>query len=580
VRFDRHALYLGVPGTEERCPAHAVGRTEAILVSPLGTSAALPIEGSASSFAVPSAGIQVTATWWRARGVVAGALGRSSLPTSSLPSATPVRPTPSRSSPTVYSGGGFDTCATPSPAQMSAWSSSPYRAIGVYIGGINTVCAQRNLNHSWVRQELASGWHLAPLYVGPQAQGSVCYRCTSIEPKQASGQGVAAANDAIQHARSLGFSSGSPIYYDLEAYRPTKPVTASVLAFFRAWTRQLHAHGYTSGFYSSALSGITDLVRAYRTGFPEPDDIWIANWNHKRTTRDPHVPAHYWAHHQRLHQFEGPHSETYDGVTLNIDGDVLNGATAYVPPVDGYLVLSSDGGVHPFGTAKWRGSDTGKLGSGIRAIALARDPATSGYWILKSDGGVDNFAAPWGGSLRGHLGGARPVAIAGTPNGGYLVLSSNGGVRAFGAAASHGSDAGKLRSGVRAVAMAVDAATGGYWILRSDGGVDNFDAPSQGSLRGHLGGARPVAVAAAYGGGYLVLTADGRVHAFGHASAFGSVKLMKGVQAVGLETSAVAAGYRVLRSDGGVDGFHARWYGSLKGWLTAGVGAMGIAGAG
>src|SRR5438270_1865680 len=34
VRFDRHALYLGVPGTEQRCPARAVGRTEAILVQP------------------------------------------------------------------------------------------------------------------------------------------------------------------------------------------------------------------------------------------------------------------------------------------------------------------------------------------------------------------------------------------------------------------------------------------------------------------------------------------------------------------------------------------------------------------
>jgi hypothetical protein len=43
-----------------------------------------------------------------------------------------------------------------------------------------------------------------------------------------------------------------------------------------------------------------------------------------------------------------------------------------------------------------------------------------------------------------------------------------------------------------------------------------------------------------------------------------------------LETSSTAAGYRILRSDGGVDGFHARWYGSLKGWLLPGVRAMGI----
>src|SRR5437764_750146 len=35
VRFNRHAVYIGTPGREERCPAHAVGRTDAILVSPL-----------------------------------------------------------------------------------------------------------------------------------------------------------------------------------------------------------------------------------------------------------------------------------------------------------------------------------------------------------------------------------------------------------------------------------------------------------------------------------------------------------------------------------------------------------------
>ncbi|MGH2888214.1 MAG: glycoside hydrolase domain-containing protein, partial [Solirubrobacteraceae bacterium] len=44
VRFDRHAVYLGVPGSDQRCPAAATGRTEAILVSPLGarTEAMLP----------------------------------------------------------------------------------------------------------------------------------------------------------------------------------------------------------------------------------------------------------------------------------------------------------------------------------------------------------------------------------------------------------------------------------------------------------------------------------------------------------------------------------------------------------
>ncbi|MDQ6745783.1 MAG: chap protein, partial [Actinomycetota bacterium] len=30
VRFDRHAVYLGPASRRQRCPAHAVGRTEAL----------------------------------------------------------------------------------------------------------------------------------------------------------------------------------------------------------------------------------------------------------------------------------------------------------------------------------------------------------------------------------------------------------------------------------------------------------------------------------------------------------------------------------------------------------------------
>ena len=39
----------------------------------------------------------------------------------------------------------------------------------------------------------------------------------------------------------------------------------------------------------------------------------------------------------------------------------------------------------------------------MTAAGIAADPKTGGYWILKSDGGVDGFAAPWYGSLAGHI---------------------------------------------------------------------------------------------------------------------------------------------------------------------------------
>src|SRR5579875_1258920 len=50
VRFDRHAVYLGTPGGAQRCPVSAVGRTEALLVSPrAATTGSVPTTGDAAS---------------------------------------------------------------------------------------------------------------------------------------------------------------------------------------------------------------------------------------------------------------------------------------------------------------------------------------------------------------------------------------------------------------------------------------------------------------------------------------------------------------------------------------------------
>ena len=53
--------------------------------------------------------------------------------------------------------------------------------------------------------------------------------------------------------------------------------------------------------------------------------------------------------------------------------------------------------------------------------------------MLRAEG-VDSFGAPWHGSLRGKLpDGTTVTAITSSPAGGYLVLTSDGGVHAFGA---------------------------------------------------------------------------------------------------------------------------------------------------
>lgn len=350
VRFNRHALYLGAPGAAQRCPAQAVGRTEAILIEPAGATAARgargslaaePVAGSATTFTVPSAGVEVTATWLRDAGVIAAALRRSHL----HPSGTGVQAAPAlrarvasatpHPSADVYTGPGFDACYAPSPQQMSAWtSSSPYHAIGIYIGGANAACPPSrdpNLTTTWTSTEVAAGWHLIPTYVGLQAPSNSC-GCAGISTttSQAATQGTAAAQDAATQAQALGLPAGNPIYDDMEYYQRTQSNTAAVLAFLGAWTSQLHAEGYLSGVYGNANSAIADLATQYGTGYQEPDDIWFAAWpgDGSTSTNDPNIPSSDWTNHQRLHQYSGAHNETYGGVTINIDGDYLDGATA------------------------------------------------------------------------------------------------------------------------------------------------------------------------------------------------------------------------------------------------------------
>jgi hypothetical protein len=350
VRFNRHALYLGRPGADQRCPVHAAGRTEAILVEPLSGPRAL--EGASPAATDQSYGslgqlidrmhdVAVTATWNAEPSLITRALGVRSV--SSLAATARVRPAAWRRADSarygvraaaaaatpgeVYTGAAFDACSTPSSRKMAAWGASRFRALGVYIGGTNMACSQPNLTGDWVVQQSAWGWHLIPIYVGLQAPMNSC-GCAAISPRAAAGEGNAAAVDAVAQAQAIDLGPGNPIYYDMEAYARKPRNTRAVLAFLQAWTNGLHAAGYKSGIYSSEYSGIEDLVNRAGAAYAEPDDIWVANWNGVRSTYDPILPSADWASHQRIHQFAGDHNERHGRVTINIDSDYVDAATA------------------------------------------------------------------------------------------------------------------------------------------------------------------------------------------------------------------------------------------------------------
>ncbi|HEX3174093.1 MAG TPA: glycoside hydrolase domain-containing protein [Solirubrobacterales bacterium] len=283
VRLDRRAVYLGSPGANQVCPAGAIGRRRAILVDPAARTRAARARAEASRS--PAAHVSAASS---------------------------------------YTGPGFDACTAPSRRSMTAWGSSPYRVIGVYIGGLNRGCSQPNLTASWVGEQIADGWNLIPTYVGLQAPTSSCSSCAQLSAASATAQGVAAAEDAVEQARAVAIGPGSPIYFDMESYARTTSASRAVLTFLAAWTNQLHALGYESGVYSSGASGIADVVDEVGSGYPLPDDLWSANWNGKATAADPYVPSTTWIGH-RIHQYAGGHDETWGGVTINIDNNYAEG---------------------------------------------------------------------------------------------------------------------------------------------------------------------------------------------------------------------------------------------------------------
>lgn len=230
--------------------------------------------------------------------------------------------------PGIFTGQAFDACTAPSSATMATWKkSSPYRAIGIYIGGVDRGCAQPNLTAAWVKTQVQAGWHLIPIYVGPQASCTgATTKKTLISNAAGASTGAASAQDAVNQAKSLGLTLGSTVVYDMEAYATTDATCrAGVLSFLSAWSAKLHYLGYFSGFYSSIGSGGADQVANYgAAGYVRPDYIDFARWDSVSTTTDVAIPASYWPGHRRMKQYRGGHTETYGGVTINIDTNYVD----------------------------------------------------------------------------------------------------------------------------------------------------------------------------------------------------------------------------------------------------------------
>ncbi|TYK48136.1 glycoside hydrolase domain-containing protein [Actinomadura decatromicini] len=354
VRYDRHALYLGLPGPQPDCPARIVGRTEAVHIQPADRAAGdgrltgtvvharqlatLTLARSVdheARLALPEAGVTITGVY----GTDPAALQRLLRGTRVTGSDRPAGPSPAPppdvrrertpgagSAPTLdrpwTKGKGFDTCSAPSLPAMKAWRRA-FKVTNIYIGGAARGCAQPNLTSSWLSAVRSMGYRVTPTYVGLQAPcGTRPQRFTA---RNAAVEGRSAAVDAARRARDLGIPEGAPIYYDMEAYKHGRPACrAAVLRFVDNWVRRLRAEGYVPCLYGSVKSAIRDVSRA--TGIRRPAAVWFANWDGNPSVYgDPFMPGDLWRPHRRVKQYRGGHRERHGGVSLNIDSDMVDG---------------------------------------------------------------------------------------------------------------------------------------------------------------------------------------------------------------------------------------------------------------
>jgi len=240
---------------------------------------------------------------------------------------------PAGATATRYSGLAFDTCTAPSLAAITAWGASPYRAIGVYIGGVNRTCSQPQLTAGWVAAVSSLRWRLLPVYKGLQPSCGGKLTDQKIVPSEAASEGTAAADDAAANATALGMRRGSAFYNDIENYTRTDTACGTaVLRYLSAWTKELHRLGYVAGVYANLSSGALDLSDTYTsTSYARPDALWIARYDGNPSLSGwPGVSDSKWAVHQRAKQYRGDHNETYGGVAINIDNDNVSAPTATV----------------------------------------------------------------------------------------------------------------------------------------------------------------------------------------------------------------------------------------------------------
>lgn len=212
---------------------------------------------------------------------------------------------------------GFDLGVYPGDSEMQAfWTNTPFNFTGFYLGP-----APNHSDTSWMSKKnylQNVGYGLAVLYVGLQAGDSnLTYS-----------QGQLHGADAATLAEKAGFTlTNTVIFLDVEQGGQLQP---DFLSYIEGWIDHIAANTiYMPGIYCSYFQ-TADQIR--NTGPNAMNDCvyWVYNINlspspgcDASASLDPTTSEVSFAF---LWQYAQNCSQTYNGVTLNVDLDVAGSA--------------------------------------------------------------------------------------------------------------------------------------------------------------------------------------------------------------------------------------------------------------
>lgn len=231
---------------------------------------------------------------------------------------------PARASNGISHGEGVGSCGFSTSSAQAFWSNTPYYNMELYIGGDEAACPAGASFESAARGQ---GWHFMPLWVGPQSACTGFSNVISNNTSTAYSQGLSQENDMANTMRSWGMdTTNAPVIYDLEGYNTSNGTcVAAAQSFIAGWVHDAHiAPLQVAGVYGSTCG--SDLTSFASLGSNVPQFIDGADYDGNRnTTVMACVPSGDWVSSQRLKQYQGDHTETWNGVSVTVDSDCANG---------------------------------------------------------------------------------------------------------------------------------------------------------------------------------------------------------------------------------------------------------------